>query len=541
LRGYGKRDRSGRLAFALWLLFSLGSVAAAQIQQPPAASSAPAAPDRAQDKQAAAQAEPRADLPRFRARVEATLAEAGADKGYWGVLIVDAKTGEVLFALNPQRYFIPASNTKLFTTALAMATLGPDYRFRTTIETRGTVNRNGRLRGDLVLVGRGDPNLSNRKFPLGKEVERDGPPEKILAELADAVVARGVRQVEGDVVADDSYFAYERFPSGWAIDDMLWRDGAAVSALAINDNSLFLELRPGKRERAPASFRVEPWADYYKIQNEITTGPPGSEQKLKVSREPGSRVFVLSGTIPLKAEPHTLALAVEEPVEHAAHLLKRLLEARGVRVRGQTRARHVPEMSPRTGAVLAEHTSVPLIEAVRVVNKVSQNLHAELLLRAAVRERTGATDTEAALKFLQDFLKGIGIEEGDVILFDGSGLSRRNLVTSQAVVKLLAYVSQQPWAEAFRSTLPIAGEDGTLADRMKGTPAADRISAKTGSLDHVRSLAGYATTVHGAQIVFSIFGNNHNLRGKAATAIVDAICAAMIEELGTGPEEKTKP
>jgi D-alanyl-D-alanine carboxypeptidase/D-alanyl-D-alanine-endopeptidase (penicillin-binding protein 4) len=198
-------------------------------------------------------------------------------------------------------------------------------------------------------------------------------------------------------------------------------------------------------------------------------------------------------------------------------------------------------MSSGARVVLADHTSVPLIDAVRVVNKVSQNLHAELLLRAAAREKTGATDTEAALKFLQEFLKGIGIEEGDVILFDGSGLSRRNLVTPQAVVKLLAYAAQQPWAEVFRSTLPIAGEDGTLADRMKGTPAADRIWAKTGSLDHVRSLAGYATTVHGAQVIFSVFGNNHNLRGKAATSVVDAICAAMIEELGAAREEKKAP
>ncbi len=536
MRGHIERDRGRWLA--LWLLFSLGSVRAAQVQQTPA----PAASDRAQGKQATVQAEPRADLARFRARVEAALAEAGADKGYWGLLVVDAGTGEVLFALNPQRYFVPASNTKLFTTALAMAALGPDYRFRTTIETRGTLDRNGRLRGDLVLVGRGDPNLSNRKFPLEKEVDRDGPPEKILAELADAVVARGVRQIRGDVVADDSYFAYERFPSGWAIDDMLWRDGAAVSALAINDNALFLELRPGERERAPAWFGVEPWADYYKIQNEIITGPEGSEQKLKVSREPGSRLIVLSGRIALKAEPHTLALAVEEPAEHAAYLLKRLLEARGVRVHGEARARHAPEeVNPGATLVLGEHTSVPLIEAVRVVNKISQNLHAELLLRVATRERTGANDTEAALKFFQEFLKGISIEEGDVVLFDGSGLSRRDLVTPQAVVKLLTYIAQQPWAEAFRSTLPVAGEDGTLSDRMKGTPAAGHIWAKTGSLDHVRSLAGYATSVHGAQMIFAIFGNNHNLRGKAATSIVDAICATMIEDLGAAPEEKKKP
>jgi len=503
---------------ALGLLSSLAAAAPAQVK--PTAEATPA---------------PRADLERFRTRVFATLAQAGTDRGYWGALVVDAATGKVLFALNAERYFTPASNTKLFTTALAMATLGPDYRFRTTIETRGALDRHGRLRGDLVLVGRGDPNLSNRKFPLEKKVEREGPPEKILAGLVDQVTARGVKQIEGDVLADDSYFAYERFPSGWEVDDILWRDGAAVSALAINDNALFLELRPGEREGAPAWFGIEPWADYYKIQNAITTGPRGSEQKVQVSREPGSRLIVLSGIIPLNAEPHTLALAVEEPAEHTAHMLKRLLEARGVRVYGEARARHSPDVGPSSPVVLAEHVSVPLVEAARVVNKVSQNLHAELLLRTAAREKTSASDTEAALKFAQEFRKGIGIEEGDVVLLDGSGLSRHNLVTPQAVVKLLTYVAQQPWAAAFRSTLPVAGEDGTLSDRMKDTPAAGRIWAKTGSLEHVRSLSGYATTAHGARLVFSMFGNNHNLNGKAATDVLDAICTAMIEEIGPAP------
>src|SRR5713226_7669778 len=157
----------------------------------------------------AARAKPRADVEKFRARVEEALSEAKVEKGYWGVLVTDAATGEVVYALNPERYFTPASNTKLFTTALALATLGPDYRFRTTIETRGAVDRNGRLRGDLVLVGRGDPNLSNRRFPFAKEVERDGPAEKALAELANDVVGGGVRQIEGDIVADERYLASE--------------------------------------------------------------------------------------------------------------------------------------------------------------------------------------------------------------------------------------------------------------------------------------------------------------------------------------------
>jgi D-alanyl-D-alanine carboxypeptidase/D-alanyl-D-alanine-endopeptidase (penicillin-binding protein 4) len=502
----------------------------------------------------------RADIARFRARVEAILANAKAEKGHWAVVIVDAETGKTLYDLNPQRYFTPASNAKLFTTALAMAVLSPDYRFQTTIETRGVLDRYGRLRGDLSLVGRGDPNLSNRRFPYHKKVERDGPAEKILAELADAIVARGIKQIEGDIIADDSYFDSERYPSGWAIEDMTFGYGAPVSAIAVNDNTLEIEVRPGERLGDPAWFGVEPWADFYQVQNEIKTAPASSEPAepalgsprraerngaldrlgqgeaegagLRAEREPGSRRIVLRGSIALNHGPLTLTLAVEEPAEHAAALLKRLLEARGVRVYGVARARHAPEASQEGLVVLAEHTSVPLVEAVRVINKISQNLHAELLLRAVGRQKTRLGSTAAGLKVAQEFWSSIGIEEDDLKLSDGSGLSRRNLVTPRAVVKLLHYVAQQPWGESYLSTLPVAGEDGTLAERMKEVPAAGRIRAKTGTLGSVTALSGFATTVNGARLIFSIFGNHHNLQGKDATDVVDALCLAMVEELG---------
>lgn len=524
--------RARSAALAVWILLAVSALA----QVEPAAKKAP-----------------RADVAAFRARVEAALADAKADKAYWGVLVADAETGEILFALNPQRYFTPASNTKLFTTALALAALGPDYRFRTTLETRGAVDAFGRLRGDAVLVGRGDPNLSNRKLPMGKEIEHDGLPEKILAEFADAVVARGVKQIEGDIIADDSYFPYDRFPSGWTVDDLVWGYGAAISALCVNDNTIALEVRPGEREGDPAWFGVEPWADFYPVRNEARTWAKDSERKLELVREPGSHLILLRGTIPAGAPPHVLTLGVEEPAEHWAGLLKRLLEARGVRVYGQARARHLFRAEPgdasreakersdtasATPALLAEHVSLPLLEAVRVINKISQNLHAELLLRTAAREKGGANTADDALKYADEFRKSIGIDEGDVVLHDGSGLSRRNLVTPQAVVRLLAWIAQQPWADAFRTTLPVAGEDGTLEDRMKDTPAAQHIWAKTGSLDHVNALSGYATTKHGEKLIFSMFGNNNAQRGRAATAVLDAICTAMIEELGALPAKK---
>ena len=579
---------SGRLARVLLLFaaiaFGHGAVSA-QVRPPRA---------RPAHAPSAATGATRSDVQRFAARAEAQLASHGADRGSWGLLIADADTGAVLYEKDADRYFAPASNAKLFTTALALATLGPEFRMRTTIETRGELSPEGRLAGDLILVGRGDPNLSNRKFPFDKAVERDGPPEKVLADLADQVVARGVRQISGDVVADDTYFSYERFPTGWTVDDIQWNDGAAVDAIAVNDNTFALELRPAAREGDPASFDAEPWAGFYTIDNQILTGARGSAVALRVSREPGSRIIRLSGSIPVGADPRTLTIAIEEPAEYAAALLRQLLEARGVKIFGQPRALHskppaetmptrdmgafphtpasphaanlpsaqvpsdaqAPDAQAATGApsapatsvapaeagatavpptVLAEHVSLPLAEDVRLLNKISENLHAELLLRVAARETSGAMTIEDALPFAESWRDAAGLPAGGALLTDGSGLSREDLVTPRAVVALLEYASRQSWGELFRSTLPIAGEDGTLADRMKATPAADRIQAKTGTLEHVNALSGYATSVGGAHLVFSFLSDDHAMPARDAEAVLDAIAIAMVEEIQPSP------
>jgi D-alanyl-D-alanine carboxypeptidase/D-alanyl-D-alanine-endopeptidase (penicillin-binding protein 4) len=478
------------------------------------------------------QAKQRPDIAKFRARVEATLANARIDKGYWSVLVEDATTGEILYDLNSRRYFIPASNTKLFTTAFAMATLGPDYRFRTTIETRAAPDESGRLRGDLVLVARGDPNLSNRKWPFGEKVERDGPPEKVLAELADHVAARGIFQIDGDIVVDDSWFVEERYPAGWAIDDMTAGYGAPVSAFSLNDNQLFVEYRAGEREGAPAWFGVEPWADFYTFRNEIVTGAAGSPQRVSIEREPGSRLVTLRGSVPLGQEMVSLPLAIEHPAEYGAALLKRLLEERNVRLNGRAVARHVSDPDPTPTTVLAEHVSLPLGDSLRLLNKVSQNLHAEMFLRAAARAKTGIGSTENGREAAREFFRSIGIKEEDVSFYDGSGLSRLNLVTAQAAVRLLQWVSKQTWADVYIDSLPVAALDGTLESRMRKTSAAGRVRAKTGSLTNVNALSGFADTLSGKHLVFSMFGNLHNLRGSEATAALDAICVAMVEEIG---------
>jgi serine-type D-Ala-D-Ala carboxypeptidase/endopeptidase (penicillin-binding protein 4) len=505
------------LAIAI-LVLAAAEVAAAAPRRPPPVARAPKSL--------------RAGVARFGRRVAALLAGAQARKAYWGVLVADATTGQTLYALHADRYFIPASNAKLFTAALALATLGPAYRFRTTLETAGGMDATGRLDGDLVLVGRGDPDLSNRVFPYLKKEEFEGPPEKALAELADAAVARGIREIRGDIVTDASYFTDEPYPPGWTLDDLVARYGAAVGAIAVNDNSLDVELDPGAAAGLPASLTVEPWPDSYQFINGVTTGARDSEAKLSVRRDPGSREVILEGVLPLDSRAEEVHVGVDHPAQYAAELLKRLLVERGVRVDGVARARHIPPPSGTRRTVLAEHLSPPLFEEIRFLLKTSQNLHAEMLLRAAARVATGEGSTEAGLKLEQRFLAGIGVPPEQAQLKDGSGLSRYDLVTPEAVVALLRGAAKESWGGVFRDALPVAGEDGTLADRMKDTPARGRIAAKTGSLDHVHALSGYATTLSGLPVVFAIFGNNEPARGPEASQALDAIATAMVEEIG---------
>jgi D-alanyl-D-alanine carboxypeptidase/D-alanyl-D-alanine-endopeptidase (penicillin-binding protein 4) len=190
-----------------------------------------AAPARSQETKRSTPAE------RFAARADILLGANPVSKGEWGLFIVDAASGEVLYEKNSASYFVPASNMKLLSTALALDKLGVNYRFRTTVETNGVLSPSGLLTGHLILVGRGDPNLSNRKFPFETREEFDGPPDKVLAELADQLIARGLKQISGDIVGDDSYFPRERYPDGWEIDDMVWEYGAAISAIVVDDNA----------------------------------------------------------------------------------------------------------------------------------------------------------------------------------------------------------------------------------------------------------------------------------------------------------------
>jgi len=478
---------------------------------------------------------------RFATRVAALLETTPNSKGQWGLFVVDGQTGETLYEQNADKYFLPASNMKLFTTALALAKLGPDYRFHTTLETHGRISAEGTLQGDLFLVGRGDPNLSNRKFPYQLQEEFDGAPEKVLAELADACVAKGIKEIRGDVVGDDSYFPGEAYPDGWEIGDMVWGYGAAISAIVVEDNTVTLTLTPGERAGDPVEAAIVPPTPDFSVENQVITSAAEVKPDLTLRREPSSKIVRVRGTLPVGATPRKLVLGIHEPAEHAAALLARLLIDRGVRISGMARAAHEPEpVTAEPRAILAEHLSVPLGDAVKLVNKISQNLHAEVLLRDAARKNGLWSRPDELTRFPADFYAAAGIAAEDVMQSDGSGLSRRDLVTPRAVVSLLKYAQDQPWFGAFLDSLPVAGVDGTLETLMKNTPASGKIHAKTGSVEHVRTRSGFADTPGGRRLIFSFLGNNQGGKDHQAADALDGMCIAMMEEFERKPPAHKK-
>jgi D-alanyl-D-alanine carboxypeptidase/D-alanyl-D-alanine-endopeptidase (penicillin-binding protein 4) len=457
-------------------------------------------------------------------KIQRVLDGASLRRGFLGIQIVNLGTGAVVFESNADHLFVPASNSKLFTTALGLMRLGADYKFHTTVVAGGQPDAEGRIVGAVSLIGDGDPNLSGRELPYRVDSPR-GDGLRAIEDLAGQIVARGVRRIDGDIVGDDSAYIWEPYPDGWGQGDALWEYGAPVSALTINDNAFLLSVHPGD----PARISIEPPLEFYQIDNLVETGSP---KKIKIGREPGSRQLRIWGTLPAKDPGVSEILAIHDPALYAAVALRDALTRRGVSIRGGALARHwLPgePVSPATGFELARIDSLPLLEGLRVTAKVSQNLHAELILRAVGRARRGEGTRDSGIQEMQAFLKEMGVPASEYQLADGSGLSRTSLVTPAAVVKLLRFLYRSPQRENWLSLLPVGGEDGTLRLRMRGTPAAGRIHAKTGSLTHVTALSGYAERKDGTMLAFSFLSNNQGAPAAEVRAALDKICVLMVE------------
>lgn len=428
---------------------------------------------------------------------------------HWGVHAVQLQTGRVLFTHNADQFFVPASNTKLFSTAFALTALGVDYRFSTRVMHATEPDALGTVSGDLILLGGGDPSLSARLYPYDRDHPFLQDRLRPLRQLARQLKDRGVFHVGGRIIGDDSLYDFDPVPNGWGADDGLFEYGAPVSALTFNDN--IFGLRAGA-----TGVAIDPGVEYFTILNEIRSAE-GEPRRVVADRLPGSRVLRLSGNLPPKSRDYVNDFAVDDPALYAAMCFRQVLLEEGIRVDGIAAARH---SAPATleAVELARRDSPPLPQLLQLTDKVSQNLHAELMLRAARQKLPFA-----------DFLKLAGIDEKDLNLEDGSGMSRLNLVTPRAVVQLLAFIAARGQLELFRSFLPVGAEDGTLRNRFDKSQAAKLIQAKTGTLSHVAALGGYAESRRFGTIAFQIVANNYNAPSQEVRATIDQIALALLQ------------
>lgn len=464
-------------------------------------------------------------------RIEAILSTREARGALWGIHVMQASGKRTVFELNSDQHFTPASNTKLFTTALALTRLGPDHRFVTTVRAERKVETEGRLRSDLRMIGGGDPTLSGRVYPYRKNAAQ-GDPLDPVEQLAEQVIRQGVKEIQGDIVGDDRLYLHSPYPEGWTVDDTIWEYGAPVSALPFNDNAFTLGLSAGAAAGDPARITLQPPFAPVIVDNRLTT-VDGDTSQIAIDRAPGSRQVRVSGRIGRGGIGRRELLAVDDAAFYAASALYDVLTRRGVRISGGPVAVHREQATEifdgSAGFEMARRVSPSLLEIARVVNKVSQNLHAEILLREVARVRGSEPSREAGLKEMAAFLKGIGIAEEAFHFEDGSGLSRRTLVTPRSVTSLLAFMDAGPSAAAWDTLMPIGGEDGSLASRFDKSPGASAIHAKTGSLATANALSGSLKTRRGQRLLFSIIANNQTGPPGEIRRVIDRIGLALLD------------
>ena len=496
-------------------------------------------------------------------RIAALLADPDVSRAHWGIAVTTLD-GTPLFGLDEGKFFRPASNNKIFTTAAAMALLGPNFRLTTSAEPTYDVDAQGNLTGDLVLHGSGDATFDSGLFPYRSPAERKSQattgnqpkPDSLQAidELASGIARAGITHITGNIVGDDTLWPWEPYATGWELDDTVWGYGAPVSALTLHDNQLILTVTPAAVGQA-ATAAIAPDTGYYQIELNVRTVAAGAPASLDVDRAPNSHLVRIFGTIAAD-KPYSTEIAIDDPAEFAAQAFKKALEAHSVQVNGRAIARHrlsidpadfsdeasMPLPSLPAGPVnssgslpacsglcplIVAHSGPPLAGDVKLILKVSQNLHAEELLHTLGKTYGTDGSTVQGVRVVRQFLLNAGLDPHDFIFYDGSGLSSHDLITPRATATFLAFAARQPWFPAWKASLPEGGEDGGLDTRFPSPPLKDHLFAKTGTLGETHALSGYLDAASGNHLIFSIFVDDHTPGSSADRVAMDKIVEAI--------------
>ncbi|GAA0368098.1 D-alanyl-D-alanine carboxypeptidase/D-alanyl-D-alanine-endopeptidase [Actinoallomurus spadix] len=423
-----------------------------------------------------------------------------------GVIVRNAKTGAVLYDRDSDAQEIPGSNNKIETSTAAFGILGAGYRFRTSVYTRG---------GNLYLKGTGDPTLRAADYD----------------KLAAAVAAKGIKKIKGSLVADDTWFDRQFTPPGWDPSDLPYSYGAGISALNVSPDDVFdagsigVTITPGQ-EGKPVNVTLNPPTSVVKVDNRATTGKAGTGSTVSVDRTGGTNTIVITGSYPADGGKEDHLSAAPNPTQYAADVFRRALTAHGVTVAGATKR----AATPKTAKVVTTRRSIPLSELATPFLKLSNNQIAEILTKAIGRKVAGKGTRAAGIAATSRYLKTLGVDTTKVKQTDGSGLSRTNQTTPRQVSTILKAVQAKPWFSTWYNALPIAGQPdrlvgGTLASRMKGTPAAGNVHAKSGTLTSVTALSGYVKDDTGQPLIFSIMFNGY--QGGAPKDIEDKIVVRL--------------
>jgi len=503
-----------------------------------------------QGVQAAQPRTPAKTLPELQAKISEILAKPELSSAMVGVKVVSLDTGRVFFEENSAKLLRPASNMKLYTVAAALDRLSPEYRFSTSVYATTRPDSAGVVRGNLTIYGRGDPSIAARF--------NNGDYFKSIDDLATRIVAAGVKRVEGDIVGDESYFIGPKYGAGWNWEDLTWYYGAEITPLTVNDNALDLFIKPGTAVGQPAVITTGPPDPLLTINNKVTTSAKGVRREISIHRGLGENSITITGTIPLEDRGYTGGIGISHPALLFVYLLRTSLAQKGVVITGKSRTTGDTVQTLWVTGVpvafalgtpgpleneIATFQSPPFSVVAAQTLKPSQNLYTELILRTlgkvapppATTSNLAQTSEELGIEAVKSFLKTVGIRPEALNLDDGSGLSRNDMITAEASVQLLTFMSKHRYASVFRDALPIAGVDGTLRNRFKGTPAENNIRAKTGSLSSAASLGGYVTTAAGEKLAFSIMVNNYPRDVEPRTLCIDPI-AILLASFAGKPE-----